>query len=311
MEGVLARDGRPHPSLYVTAIDITEQKLAESEREITVELLQLINQRYNRHELLQAVTTVLHRWSGCEAVGIRLREGDDFPYFVTHGFPPEFVLAENRLCEVDARGEMQRDSQGNPVLECMCGNVICGRFDPAKPFFTTRGSFWSNCTSELLASTTEADRQARTRNRCNGEGYESVALIPLRASGETFGLLQLNDRRKERFTPRNLPVNAWPTVWPLAWHTGRQESQRETHRDWKGGPCRQRSGVGMHPRTNRLFYSSEWKRLIGYEEHQIGNDFSEWQDPHPSRRPGPLPPHGPGVYREALARLPRGIPFTA
>ncbi len=86
----------------------------------------------------------------------------------------------------------------------MCGNVLCGRFNPALPFFTPKGSFWSNCTSELLASTSEADRQARTRNRCNGEGYESVALIALRHGGETLGLLQLNDRAKGRFTPETI-----------------------------------------------------------------------------------------------------------
>jgi two-component system CheB/CheR fusion protein len=40
----------------------------------------------------------------------------------------------------------------------------------------------------------------RTRNRCNGEGYESVALIPLRMGDVTIGLLQLNDRRTDRFT---------------------------------------------------------------------------------------------------------------
>jgi PAS domain S-box-containing protein len=83
----------------------------------------------------------------------------------------------------------------------MCGNVICGRFDPSKPFFTQRGSFWTNSTTQLLASTSEADRQARTRNRCNGEGYESVALMPLRVGEERLGLLQLNDRRKGRFSP--------------------------------------------------------------------------------------------------------------
>jgi len=83
----------------------------------------------------------------------------------------------------------------------MCGNVICGRFDPSQPFFTARGSFWTNCTTELLASTTAADRQARTRNRCNGEGYESVALFPLRAGHERLGLLQMNDRRKRLFSP--------------------------------------------------------------------------------------------------------------
>ena len=86
------------------------------------------------------------------------------------------------------------------MLECMCGNVLCGRFDPTKPFFTAHGSFWTNSTSSLLASTSETDRQARTRNRCHGEGYESVALIPLRTSGQVFGLLQFNDPRTGRFT---------------------------------------------------------------------------------------------------------------
>ena len=88
----------------------------------------------------------------------------------------------------------------------MCGNVIGGRFDPSKPFFTARGSFWTNCTTELLASTTEADRQARTRNRCNGEGYESVALIALCAGEDRLGLLQLNDRRKGRFTAEGIAL---------------------------------------------------------------------------------------------------------
>ncbi|RPI68684.1 MAG: PAS domain S-box protein, partial [Geobacteraceae bacterium] len=93
------------------------------------------------------------------------------------------------------------DGKGNPVLECMCGNIMCGRIDPAKPFFTAHGSFWSNNTTALLASTTEADRQASTRNWCNGMGYESVALIPLRTGDQVFGLIQYNDHRPNRFTP--------------------------------------------------------------------------------------------------------------
>ena len=32
----------------------------------------------------------------CEAVGIRLREGDDFPYHVTAGFSEEFLIAASR-----------------------------------------------------------------------------------------------------------------------------------------------------------------------------------------------------------------------
>ncbi|MCX6637306.1 MAG: PAS domain S-box protein, partial [Acidobacteria bacterium] len=180
--------------------DITERKRHETDREMTVALLRQINAANDTHELIRAVTGYLQEWSSCEAVGIRLREGADFPYYETRGFPADFVQAENFLCAKDAQGELLLDSQGNPVLECMCGNVLCGRFNPRLPFFTENGSFWTNSTTELLASTTEADRQGPTRNRCNTAGYESVALIPLRSAGRTLGLLQFNDRRKGRFT---------------------------------------------------------------------------------------------------------------
>ena len=177
-----------------------ERKRWEEARDIATELYRMLNSSTNLHKLMKHTASLLKEWSGCEAVGIRLRDGYDFPYFETNGFPDEHIRKENRLCAVGQNGQLVRDSEGNPVLQCMCGNIICGRFDPSKPFFTEHGSFWSNCTTDLLASTTEEDRQARTRNTCNGEGYESVALIPLRSGSEPFGLIQFNDSRKDMFT---------------------------------------------------------------------------------------------------------------
>ena len=194
-----AADGTPWCRIVVS--DISEQKRQMEAREMTARLLLLIQTPGDFRERMSGLTAALQEWSGCEAVGIRLRAGDDYPYYETRGFPPAFVEAESRLCASGPDGDILRDSAGNPVLECMCGNVLCGRFDPDQPFFTAQGSFWSNNTTALLARTTEVDRQARTRNRCNGEGYQSVALIPLRADGQAFGLLQFNDRRPDRFTP--------------------------------------------------------------------------------------------------------------
>jgi len=181
------------------------EKEAEA-REATIELLRLCNKAGGLTELMRDLMRYFHDLTGCEAVGVRLRKGDDFPYYETRGFPEEFVLAENSLCAIDQAGELVRDSAGHPLYDCMCGNILCGRFDPSKPFFTGRGSFWSSCTTELLANTTDADRQAKTRNRCNGEGYESVALVPLRSQGETFGLFQFNDKRKGRFTAERIAL---------------------------------------------------------------------------------------------------------
>lgn len=180
--------------------DITERKKKEKEDFITVELLRLVNESKTMVEFIHSSTRFFQHQTGCEAIGIRLKEEEDYPYFETHGFPEEFVIAEKYLCARNRKGQIIRDSNFNPVLDCMCGNVICGRFDASKSFFTEFGSFWSNCTTELLASTTEKERQSRTRNRCNGEGYESVALIPLKLGSERIGLLQLNDKRKGAFT---------------------------------------------------------------------------------------------------------------
>ncbi len=183
-----------------TNVDITARKQREEEQEITLQLLRALYRANDFRGLVAEITGLMKSWSGCEAVGIRLRAGDDFPYWETRGFSPAFVEAERRLCALDQKGELVRDSQGNPVLECMCGNIICGRFNPALPFFTPYGSFWTNSTTQLLASTSEVERQARTRNRCHGQGYESVALVPLRIGDERIGLLQFNDTRRDRFT---------------------------------------------------------------------------------------------------------------
>ena len=202
-------ENRLFPSGHGLAIywsDITERKRAEQERTVTVEFLRLVNEAAGTGELVRSATTFFQRQSGCEAVGIRLKEGDDYPYYEAPGFPERFVLLENKLCRRDANGDIVLDSAGDPVVECMCGNVIRGRIDPGKPFFTSGGSFWSNDTTRLLATTTDADRQSPTRNRCNGEGYESVALVPLAVGGERLGLLQLNDRRSGMFSPQAIAL---------------------------------------------------------------------------------------------------------
>src|ERR1017187_4653451 len=191
---VAAQAGPPQPQAG-------EASRIAHEAEITIQFLRLVNESTGARDLIRAATAFFHQQSGCDAVGVRLLDEEDYPYFGARGFPSGFVQAENQLCARDPAGEIKRDGQGHPVLDCMCGNVICGRFDPAKPFFTAQGSFWTNGTTQLLAATTEADRQARTRNRCNGEGYESVALIPLRLGEQRFGLLQLNARRTGAFSP--------------------------------------------------------------------------------------------------------------
>jgi PAS domain S-box-containing protein len=147
----------------------------------------------DREALLGVAARIVRRVTDCDAVGIRLRQGDDYPYFVADGFAAGFVASETSLCAKS--GEAVVDPAARPVLECMCGAVIQGRVDPRQPWFTAFGSFFTGSTSRLLAQAEALP--PGTRNRCNAAGYETVVLIPLRAADTTHGLLQVNDRRPD------------------------------------------------------------------------------------------------------------------
>ncbi len=81
----------------------------------------------------------------------------------------------------------------------VCWNVCAGisfgvDLIPLYLSLQKNGSFCLNNTSDLLALTSDEERQSRTRNYYNSLGYESVALVPLKAGDERIGLIQLNDK---------------------------------------------------------------------------------------------------------------------
>ncbi len=180
------------PLFMVIGGVLKTQKKTQERRSLALGVLKYLNQPGRKEHVIPEILMAIKRFSGCQAVGIRLREGDDFPYYETKGFPLEHIQAENWLCAFDEKGGLLRGGNGNPLLECICGCVILGRFDSHKPFFTSHGSFWTNSTSKLLPATTEKDLGVVSlRGRCLREGYESLALIPLKSGDETVGLLQL------------------------------------------------------------------------------------------------------------------------
>ena len=152
--------------------------------------------------VLEDVLMRIRESSQCESVAIRLNEESDYPYYSQIGFTESFVDKENLLASKDKEGNIVLGSDGTPIIECMCGNVIKSRVNPQFPYFTKEGAFWTNSTTQLLGSLTEKERQeiGRTRNTCHDYGYESVALIPIHAKDKIIGLIQINDPSEDMFT---------------------------------------------------------------------------------------------------------------
>jgi len=182
------------------ASDITERKKMIEELNFTVQILTFLNSSGTLSELVKGIASLFKNWYNFEAVGIRLKDGDDYPYFETRGFSEEFVELENSLCVFNSSGKAVKNENGEPELECMCGSILLGRENTASNYITSKGSFWTNSTSELAASGEIHTAPSRPRNRCTSLGYESIALIPIKSENITHGLIQLNDHRKNLFT---------------------------------------------------------------------------------------------------------------
>ncbi|MEW6253755.1 MAG: GAF domain-containing protein, partial [Planctomycetota bacterium] len=172
----------------------------EQTQTLLTEVLQILNRAEGLEPVISESLRAIQRATGFDAVGLRLRKGDDYPYFQQSGFTDEFLQQENFLCALDGAGTVVRDAVGRVRLECTCGLVVSGRTEPGMPCFTASGSFWTNRSQDLLALPREDDPRANPRNHCIHAGYQSVGLFPVRCGPEIVGLLQLNDRREGRFT---------------------------------------------------------------------------------------------------------------
>lgn len=173
---------------------------AEARQLLLIRILETLNRPANIKKLTHDILGMIKEYTGVEAAGLRIREGEDFPYIDIIGLTAAYLKDEGALCARNSGGEVVRDKVGYPVLECLCGAVLQDRTDSAMPVFTPGGSFWTSDLAHFEDSTPAVRRPSRLRNRCLSEGYKSMALIPLRSGTDIVGLLQLNDRRPGRFT---------------------------------------------------------------------------------------------------------------
>jgi PAS domain S-box-containing protein len=194
----LLRDPAGAPLYFITQIqDLTRRRQAEENRSLALAILEQLNRVNDRRTIIRDILALLKSHTEFDAVAIRLREGECFPYFVHNGFSQEFIEKESDLCARSTDGEPLRDAEGRPILECMCGAVLQGRVDPTQPHFTSGGSFWTDGTNYFPKPLDVGE--VRNHETCDAAGYKSVALVPLRSCDEIIGLLQLNDRRRGCF----------------------------------------------------------------------------------------------------------------
>ncbi len=187
--------------LVVFLHDITERKQAEAYREMGREILQILNEPGDLQDSIQRVLAALKTRTGFDAVGIRLQDGEDFPYFAQArlfpGFPADGKHADR------ARPRMAGCAGTRTATSAWNAPAVWSF--PARPTRPIRSSLRGEAAgrtipSRLLDIPPGQDPRLHPRNQCIHQGYASVALVPIRNKDRIVGLIQLNDRRKGCFT---------------------------------------------------------------------------------------------------------------
>jgi len=184
--------------------DVSQRKQADRLLALQSELLNNLASQSTTQGAVEGIVEAIQRATGLDAVGLRLPQDDDYPFFSSVGYDEEFLKTENVLAVTYPDGGLCRSEDGSVMLECTCGVVLRGDFEPNDPLFTAGGSVWTNDSAPFLELPPEQDPRLNPRNKCVHVGFQSLALIPLRAGDEIFGLLHLADRRKDRFTPDSI-----------------------------------------------------------------------------------------------------------
>jgi PAS domain S-box-containing protein len=255
--------------------DVTERKEAENKDHVINTLMELFATKSSRKEYLGSVAQVIHEWSGCRCVGIRVINDQGYiPYECTIGFSLDFLRLENML-------SLKKDI-------CACIRAITGEFEPQDTdVITPARSFYLNNSSNFLNGLTEKEK-ARFRGNCIRNGFMSIAIIPIRYREQVRGAIHMTDEREGMVPLKKLQFIE--SIAPLigeAMHRFKIEETLRRNESYLSEAQRiARLGNWVWDvQNNELFWSDEVYRIFGLTPQQFGATYDEFLNyVHPKDR---------------------------
>ncbi len=178
-------------AVEILRAEIQVRKEAEKHVQGINTLLEVFATRPSRQEYLDAVTALLRKWCGVQAVGVRLiAEDRGLPYAASRGLSRDFLEQERLLCQDGDACACVRVLQGRPRAE-----------DTAA--LTAFGSFVCNQVSRHVSGLHQPEADV-SHLPCVEARFESVAHVPVRFHGQVVGAIHVADRRPGRFVPATL-----------------------------------------------------------------------------------------------------------
>ena len=181
--------------------DITERKRGERYQRLASEVLGILNEPVATADAVNRILAAIKRETEFDAVGIRLRNGNDFPYLDQAGFSEEFLLTERSLLPHRRRAERARTRPGKTASNAPAAWSWGRRTAAAQP--PAYGGRKLLDERLPLARRPPARRgpEVSTPEHLHGLRLPIHRAHPRPREHNIVGLLQLNDRRENCFTP--------------------------------------------------------------------------------------------------------------
>ena len=132
------------------SIDASTQQANDRANAIS-DLLKLFSASLSRQEYLDAVVRLIQKWSGCQHVGIRIRDRlNNIPFEAYTGYDNKFMNLEGTMCLDNTT--------------CICPRVMLGQPDPEEmECISPEGSFFSENSVTLVGGFSETRRMTLVR----------------------------------------------------------------------------------------------------------------------------------------------------
>ena len=152
------------------------------------QFLTIANNMANEEEALEEFVDSIKEITKCEAVGIRVLDGEGCLSFEAgKGYSDGFIAAKDKLFP-------DKD-------HCLCTQIFNRQTDASYPFFSTGGSFFTNDGMELVAKS-KLEPLGPLRGICFKRGYRTMGIFPVRSKNSVLGIIHVADQRPDQLPPQ-------------------------------------------------------------------------------------------------------------
>lgn len=178
----------------------SDHNLAEDFYLLSHQILRYASRALPRLDFIREISNMLIDFSGCDVVEIRLKRYEKYYRYEISRDNKHLFQWEYTPCLRTEDDKLIPCSKDDSGIETLYKDILLGRFNPALPFFTKGGSFWTNDLNNLQALYEQGNRRSAGYNLSPVGSQGSLAIFPLVADEDNIGLLQLKSCQSDFFT---------------------------------------------------------------------------------------------------------------